>query len=188
MPLPSSGADTQSPLCTGLPHPSLSTGAYVEPDPECRDCGPALPGLACVPGAKYLTSGLCFQHLQNRRSLLCLHHRAWLGAGGWQACFSLGQALCQGAGVGTVSRSLQVRRTTALEMSSSSHSHCGPTTHVRQGEKSLHRRCTPSQCACEQVQCGAGGHTLLLCRAGQANELVLIEWGNNPMEISSTTR
>ena len=39
--------------------------------------------LALCPGAKYLTSlSFVFSIYRTERSLLCLHHRAWLGAGG----------------------------------------------------------------------------------------------------------
>lgn len=85
MPLPSSAADTQSPLCTGFPIPACPRGPLRGTRTQSAETVGQLFRSGPVPWGKVLDlSELCFQHLQNRE----------------ESALSASQSLVGGRGVG----------------------------------------------------------------------------------------
>ena len=141
--------------------------------------------LALCPGAKYLTSrSFVFSIYRTERSLLCLHHRAWLGAGGLAGLLQ--------SGTGALSRC----RCRYCVPSSPGQKDNRPgdkfqlTFPLRTNymyakvKKSLPEMYAFTVCMWLKSSAAPGvGTPFSYAVPGQANELVLIEWGNNPMEI-----
>lgn len=141
--------------------------------------------LALCPGAKYLTSlSFVFSIYRTERSLLCLHHRAWLGAGGLASLLQ--------SGTGALSRC----RCRYCVPSSPGQKDNRPgdkfqlTFPLRTNymyakvKKSLPEMYAFTVCMWLKSSAAPGvGTPFSYAVPGQANELVLIEWGNNPMEI-----
>lgn len=173
------------------PSQPVHGGHYVEPDPECRDCGPAL-SVWPQSWGKVLDPLSLSQHLQNRK----------------ESALSASQSLVGGRGVGkpalvwdrlvTVQVSVlcpvlcRLRRTKLpgdkFQLTfplRTNYMYAKVRKSLKAGDVRLH------SVHVAQVQCGAGVGSTFSCHAvpGQANELVLIGVGQTtPWRSSSTTR